>query len=194
MPVWMMCGKKYIQERIKENENNIKTCKTPFGAFTLGRFVPFLAIKDYKKKIKEDTVLLQKLEEEKTQEPQVQYISFETFLRSQYSKKDLIAEYETLYGEDLAKTQTAVAVVEKYGFAVNDLYAISRQLPDVAYLPQIATIVHGELKERYPSEKMILFQQNIEEYATLAVDLLLSVLRGTSPAEQRLSYRFIPVS
>ena len=71
---------------------------------------------------------------------------------------------------------------------------ISRQLPDIAYLPQIATIVHGELKERYPSEKMILFQQNIEEYATLAVDLLLSVLRGTSPAEQRLSYRFIPVS
>lgn len=105
--------KKYIQERIKENENNIKTCKTPFGAFTLGRFVPFLAIKDYKKKIKEDMVLLQKLEEEKTQEPQVQYISFETFLRSQYSKKDLIAEYEILYGEDLAKTQTAVAVVEK---------------------------------------------------------------------------------
>ena len=71
---------------------------------------------------------------------------------------------------------------------------ISRQLPDIAYLPHIATIIHGELKERYPSDKMILFQQDIEEYATLAVDLLLRVLRGSTPAEQRLSYRFKPVS
>ena len=71
---------------------------------------------------------------------------------------------------------------------------IASQLPEISYLPQIATIVHGELKERYPSGKMILFQQNIEEYATLAVDLLLSVLRGTTAAEQRLSYRFVPVS
>ena len=60
--------------------------------------------------------------------------------------------------------------------------------------PDYRPIIHGELKERYPSDKMILFQQNIEEFATLAVDLLLSVLRGSSPAEQRLSYRFIPVS
>ena len=71
---------------------------------------------------------------------------------------------------------------------------IARQLPSISYLPRIATIIHGELKERYPSERMILFQQNIEEYATLAVDLLLNVLRGTTPSEHRLSYRFIPVS
>ena len=71
---------------------------------------------------------------------------------------------------------------------------ISKQLPEISYLPQIATIVHGELKERYPSGKMILFQQNIEEYATLAVDLLLNILRGSSPTEKRLSYRFVPVS
>ena len=71
---------------------------------------------------------------------------------------------------------------------------ISKQLPEISYLPQIATIVHGELKERYPSGKMILFQQNIEEFATMAVDLLLSILRGVAPAEQRLLYRFTPVS
>lgn len=71
---------------------------------------------------------------------------------------------------------------------------ISSQLPDIAYLPRIATIIHGELQEKYPSDRMVLFRQDIEEYATLAVDLLLSVLRGTAPVEQRLSYRFIPVS
>ena len=126
--------KKWIQDRIKENENNIKTCKMPFGAFTLGRFVPFLAIKDYKKKIKEDKALLQQLEEEKTQEPQVQYISFETFLCTQYSrysKKDLIAEYDTLYGEDLAKTQAAMAVVDKrIALAQDTIAAIEKIVQD----------------------------------------------------------------
>ena len=71
---------------------------------------------------------------------------------------------------------------------------IARQLPDIAYLPRIATIIHGELQERYPSDKMILFRQDIEEYATLAVDLLLNIVRGAAPKELQLSYRFIPVS
>ena len=70
---------------------------------------------------------------------------------------------------------------------------ISRQLPQVTYLPQIATIIHAELGEKYPSDKMILFKQNIEEYAALAVDLLLGVLRGDNPAKKQLSYRFEPV-
>lgn len=70
---------------------------------------------------------------------------------------------------------------------------ISRQLPDISYLPQIATIIHSELKEKYPSDRMILFQQNIEEYAVMAVDLLLGVLRGDDPGNKQLSYRFSPV-
>jgi len=38
------------------------------------------------------------------------------------------------YNEEIeAYNAAAVAVVEKYGFAVNDLYAISRQLPDDAH-------------------------------------------------------------
>jgi DNA-binding LacI/PurR family transcriptional regulator len=68
-----------------------------------------------------------------------------------------------------------------------------RQLPDVDYIPQIATIVHAELGERYPSNRMILFQQNIENYADMAVKLLLDVLRGDQPEETQLFYRFKPV-
>ena len=70
---------------------------------------------------------------------------------------------------------------------------ISSQLPEISYLPQIATIIHGELEEKYPSDKMILFRQNIEEYAALAVDLLLECLRGSTPENKQLSYRFIPL-
>lgn len=70
---------------------------------------------------------------------------------------------------------------------------ISRQLPQVEYLPRIATIIHAELGELYPSDRMILFQQDIEKYAALAVDLLLGVLRGDDPREKQLSYRFKPV-
>ena len=70
---------------------------------------------------------------------------------------------------------------------------IGKQLPQVTYLPQIATIIHGELDEKYPSDRMILFRQNIEEYAALAVNLLLDVLRGSQTVNKKLSYRFIPV-
>lgn len=70
---------------------------------------------------------------------------------------------------------------------------ISAQLPEISYMPQIATIVHGELGEKYPSDKMILFRQDIEEYASLAVNLLLESLRGIAPEKKQLSYRFIPM-
>lgn len=70
---------------------------------------------------------------------------------------------------------------------------VSRQLPQIDYLPLIATIVHGELGERYPSDKMVLFRQDIEKYATLAVELLLDVLRSGSSQKQKLYYRFQPV-
>ncbi len=70
---------------------------------------------------------------------------------------------------------------------------ITGQLPDVTYMPHIATIVHAELGELYPSDKMILFQQNIEAYAALAVDLLLEVMRGRKSMEKQLFYRFEPV-
>ena len=70
---------------------------------------------------------------------------------------------------------------------------IARQLPQITYLPQIATIIHAELQEKYPSDRMILFQQDIEAYAALAVELLLDVLRGGDPVPKQLAYRFEPV-
>ena len=70
---------------------------------------------------------------------------------------------------------------------------ISGQLPNVTYLPRIAAIIHRELGEVYPSDRMILFQQEIEKYAAMSVDLLLEVLKGNCPENQQLSYRFMPV-
>ena len=64
------------------------------------------------------------------------------------------------------------------------------QLPTVNYLPYIATIFHKELNELYPSGRMILFGQNIEDYARLGVDLLLGNLRGEISAPRKLVYRF----
>ena len=54
-------------------------------------------------------------------------------------------------------------------------------------------LVDAELDEKYPSDRMILFRQDIEKYAALAVDLLLDVLRGGDPGTKQLSYRFEPV-
>ena len=71
---------------------------------------------------------------------------------------------------------------------------ISRQLPTVSYLPQIATITHKELGERYPTDKLSVFQQEIETFATMAVELLLDVLRGIQPEKKQLVYRFTPVN
>jgi DNA-binding LacI/PurR family transcriptional regulator len=71
---------------------------------------------------------------------------------------------------------------------------VSGQLPNVSYMPRIATIIHAELDEKYPSDRMILFKQKIEEYAALAVDLLLNVLRGGDPVFKQLSYRLTPVN
>ncbi|MBQ7696433.1 MAG: GntR family transcriptional regulator [Lentisphaeria bacterium] len=69
----------------------------------------------------------------------------------------------------------------------------SSQLPDVRYLPMIATIIHRELGERYPSDRMLLYEQSIGEYAGLAVDLLLAALRGKEVPGSRIVYRFRPV-
>ncbi|MBQ7209162.1 MAG: GntR family transcriptional regulator [Lentisphaeria bacterium] len=74
---------------------------------------------------------------------------------------------------------------------LSELFA--SQLPDIGYLPVIATIVHRELGERYPSGKMLLYEQSIEEYAGLAVDQLLAVLRGREVSNPRIVYRFKPV-
>lgn len=71
---------------------------------------------------------------------------------------------------------------------------VAGQLPEISYLPHIATIIHSELGEKYPSDRMILFRQDIERYASLAVELLLGVMRGTDPAKKQLSYRFTPVA
>ena len=68
---------------------------------------------------------------------------------------------------------------------------LTAQESGVNYLPMIATIVHKELGERYPSRNMLLFQQDIEEYAVKAVDLLIRVLRNLETPRKKLFCRFI---
>ena len=70
---------------------------------------------------------------------------------------------------------------------------IRRQYPKISYMPGIATIVHRELGENYPSDKMILFEQSICEYANMAVELLLEQLRSDNVEQKRIVYRFTPV-
>ena len=70
---------------------------------------------------------------------------------------------------------------------------IRRQYPKISYMPEIATIVHRELGENYPSDKMLLFEQSIGEYADMAVKLLLEQLRGQDIEKKRIVYRFKPV-
>ncbi|MBQ7696563.1 MAG: GntR family transcriptional regulator [Lentisphaeria bacterium] len=70
---------------------------------------------------------------------------------------------------------------------------IRRQFPKITYMPRIATIVHKELGEYYPSDRMILFEQSISDYASLAVNLLLEQLRGEEVEKKRIVYRFTPV-
>ena len=60
-------------------------------------------------------------------------------------------------------------------------------------MPEIATIVHRELGENYPSDRMLLFEQSIGEYANMAVTLLLEQLRGQNIEKKRIVYRFKPV-
>lgn len=70
---------------------------------------------------------------------------------------------------------------------------IRRQYPKITYMPQIATIIHKELGENYPSDRMILFEQSISEYVTMAVELLLEQLRSDDVEQKRIVYRFKPV-
>lgn len=71
---------------------------------------------------------------------------------------------------------------------------IKRQLPQISYLPFVATIVHQELGERYPSGKVILFQQEIEKYAKQALQLLLDNIQGKNIENQIKYYRLVPVT
>ena len=66
----------------------------------------------------------------------------------------------------------------------------SHQSGAEAYLPLVATIIHEEIGERYPSRRMILYSQNVEEYAKLAVDLLLKMLQGVDVSSPVVIYRF----
>lgn len=70
---------------------------------------------------------------------------------------------------------------------------IRRQHPKISYMPRIATIIHRELGENYPSDRMILFEQSIGEYADMAVDLLLKQIRNEKTEKKRIVYRFNPV-
>ena len=59
-----------------------------------------------------------------------------------------------------------------------------------AYLPLVATIIHDEIGERYPSSRMILYSQNVEEYSRMAVDLLLRMLQGLPVGSPVKIYKF----
>ena len=67
---------------------------------------------------------------------------------------------------------------------------VSSQSGGDRYLPLVATIIHDEIGERYPSPRMILYSQNVEEYATLAVKLLLKMLQGAVVDDTVVIYRF----
>jgi len=71
---------------------------------------------------------------------------------------------------------------------------IKEQLPEVHYLPCIATIIHRELDECYPSGSMLLFEQSIEDFALLAVDLLLRLTQDRKTAGKQIIYRFNPIA
>lgn len=71
---------------------------------------------------------------------------------------------------------------------------IGSQYPAINYMPWIATIVHRELGERYPTDRVLLFEQSISEYARLAVDLLMSQLRDGKCKKTRIMYGFKPLN
>lgn len=102
-------------------------------------------------------------------------------------------------GDDLAGKLLALPEEERPDGIVSDddtivsgllCGLVARQLPLVEYLPTVAGIIHRELKERYPSGKLVLFRQDIEQYATLAVDLLLDVLRTGDRRDRQICYKF----
>jgi len=67
---------------------------------------------------------------------------------------------------------------------------IRAQLPDVRYMPRICSIIHRELGESYPVSRMVIFEQSVEEYARMAVHLLLEVLREGRTASPHRTCRF----
>ncbi len=70
---------------------------------------------------------------------------------------------------------------------------IRAQLPDVRYMPRISAIIHRELGESYPVSRMVIFEQSVEEYARMAVHLLLEVLREGGTDVPHQVCRFNPV-
>ena len=71
---------------------------------------------------------------------------------------------------------------------------LQSQYPAINYMPWIATIVHRELGERYPTDRVLLFEQSIGEYAQLAVDLLMNQLRNGKSKKERIMYGFKPLN
>lgn len=71
---------------------------------------------------------------------------------------------------------------------------VARQLPEIRYLPQVATLVHKELGEHYPSNRVILFEQDIQDYVDRAIELLLCSLRNQPSPARRIACRLKRVS
>ncbi len=96
---------------------------------------------------------------------------------------------------ELPASQRPDGVVSDDDTVVSGLLSelIRRQYPKISYMPRIATIIHKELGEHYPSDRMILFEQSISEYANMAVSLLLEQLKCDNVEQKRIVYRFQPV-
>jgi DNA-binding LacI/PurR family transcriptional regulator len=72
---------------------------------------------------------------------------------------------------------------------------VSHRSAGGAYLPLVATIIHEEIGERYPSPRMILYSQNVEEYANLAVGLLIKMMQGAAVnGSTMITYKFKELS
>ena len=96
---------------------------------------------------------------------------------------------------ELPQSQRPDGIVSDDDTVVSGLLSelIRRQTPKILYMPEIATIVHRELAENYPSDRMILFEQSISDYANMAVNLLLEQLKCDNVEQKRIVYRFMPV-
>jgi DNA-binding LacI/PurR family transcriptional regulator len=102
-------------------------------------------------------------------------------------------------GADVAKQLLSMAENERPDGIVSDddtlvsgflAELLVSQKNKISYMPLIATITHTEVGEKYPSSEVVLFNQNIEEYAGLAVGLLMQLMQNKKAGDEKIVYHF----
>ncbi len=91
---------------------------------------------------------------------------------------------------DLPPEERPDGIISDDDTIVSGFLAELGQTDNPAYRPKIATIVHDEVGELYPSSDMLLYSQNMERYSQMAVELLLMLLQGKENDESVKYYRF----